>query len=53
MLEHLQHPKAAAAIVSAIETVLRSGPHNPDLGGKASTEEVGKAIASSIWGAGA
>jgi tartrate dehydrogenase/decarboxylase/D-malate dehydrogenase len=53
MLEHLQHPKATVAIVSAFETVLRSGPHNPDLGGKASTEEVGKAIASSIWGAGA
>ena len=48
MLEHLEHPEAAAAIVNAIEKILRSGPHNPDLGGKASTEEVGKAIASSI-----
>jgi tartrate dehydrogenase/decarboxylase/D-malate dehydrogenase len=48
MLEHLQHSEAAAAIVTAIETVLRNGPHNPDLGGKASTDEVGKAIASAI-----
>ena len=48
MLEHLQHPEAAAAIVTAIEKILRNGPHNPDLGGKASTDEVGKAIASAI-----
>ena len=48
MLEHLNHPEAAKAVVGAIETVLRDGPHNPDLGGKASTDEVGKAIASAI-----
>lgn len=48
MLEHLGHPEAGAAVVSAIETVLREGPHNPDLGGKASTEEVGSAIAAAI-----
>lgn len=48
MLDHLGHPEAGAAVVKAIETVLREGPHNPDLGGKASTEEVGSAIAAAI-----
>lgn len=48
MLEHLGHADAAIAVVEAIEQVLRAGPHTPDLGGKASTEEVGKAIAVAI-----
>jgi tartrate dehydrogenase/decarboxylase/D-malate dehydrogenase len=48
MLEHLGHADAGAAVVKAIETVLREGPHNPDLGGKASTEDVGSAIAAAI-----
>jgi tartrate dehydrogenase/decarboxylase/D-malate dehydrogenase len=48
MLDHLGHPEAGAAVVKAIETVLREGPHNPDLGGKASTGEVGSAIAAAI-----
>jgi tartrate dehydrogenase/decarboxylase / D-malate dehydrogenase len=48
MLDHLGHGEAAAAVVKAIETVLREGPHNPDLGGKASTGEVGSAIASAV-----
>ena len=48
MLEHLGHPEAGAAIVKAIETVLdpKSGaPRTPDLGGKATTSDLGKAIA--------
>ena len=48
MLEHLGHPDAAAAIVKAIETVLMEGPRTRDIGGTASTEEVGKAIAAAI-----
>lgn len=48
MLEHLGHPEAAKAVVDAIETVLRNGPHSVDLGGKASTEEIGKAIAAAV-----
>jgi tartrate dehydrogenase/decarboxylase/D-malate dehydrogenase len=48
MLDHLGHPEAGAGVVKAIETVLREGPHNPDLGGKASTEDVGSAIAAAI-----
>jgi tartrate dehydrogenase/decarboxylase/D-malate dehydrogenase len=48
MLEHLGHPEAAAAVMGAIETVLANGPHTPDLGGKASTQELGKALAEAI-----
>jgi tartrate dehydrogenase/decarboxylase/D-malate dehydrogenase len=36
------------AIVQAIETVLRDGPRTPDLGGKADTTEMGRAIAALI-----
>ncbi len=36
------------AIVQAIETVLREGPRTPDLGGHASTTELGEAIAALI-----
>jgi tartrate dehydrogenase/decarboxylase / D-malate dehydrogenase len=46
MLEHLGYPEAAAAVVRAIETVLAEGPRTPDMGGKAKTVDVGKAIAS-------
>ena len=48
MLEHLGYEKASDAIVSAIEKVLLDGPRTPDAGGAASTEDVGKAIASTI-----
>ena len=49
MLEHLGHGKAAAAIVKAIETVIREKEAlTADMGGKASTEELGKAIADLI-----
>ncbi len=48
MLEHLGHPEAAADILRAIEQVIRSGPHTPDMKGKASTSEVGSAVAEVI-----
>jgi tartrate dehydrogenase/decarboxylase/D-malate dehydrogenase len=48
MLEHLGRKDAADAIVKAIEVVLKEGPRTPDMSGKATTEEVGKAIASAI-----
>jgi tartrate dehydrogenase/decarboxylase / D-malate dehydrogenase len=48
MLDHLGHAEAARAIVQAIERVLSEGPRTRDVGGTASTEEVGKAIASAI-----
>jgi len=48
MLEHLGHPEASAAILTAIEKVLAFGPRTPDMGGAAQTEDVGKAIAEAI-----
>ncbi len=48
MLEHLGHPAAAASILRAIEQVIKSGPRTRDLGGTASTEEVGRAIAAAL-----
>jgi len=38
------------AILRAIETVLANGPRTPDLGGNASTTEIGKAIAALVAG---
>ncbi len=48
MLEHLGHPAAAAAVMAAVEAVLAEGPRTPDMGGTASTEEMGEAIASAL-----
>ena len=52
MLEHFGHAQAGAAIVRAIETVLEAGPSNapftPDMGGTASTSDLGKAIAEAL-----
>ena len=49
MLEHLGHKDAADGIVAAIETVLtEEALRTPDLGGKASTETCGKAIADAL-----
>jgi tartrate dehydrogenase/decarboxylase/D-malate dehydrogenase len=48
MLDFLGHHEPHDAIVKAIERVLVEGPRTGDLGGKASTTEVGKTIASMI-----
>ena len=48
MLEHLGHKAAGDAIVKAIETVLVEGPRTRDMGGSASTQEVGRAIAAAL-----
>jgi tartrate dehydrogenase/decarboxylase/D-malate dehydrogenase len=48
MLDHLGHADAARVIVSAIERVLNEGPRTPDLGGTASTQEVGRAVADAV-----
>jgi tartrate dehydrogenase/decarboxylase/D-malate dehydrogenase len=48
MLEHLGHADAADAIMKAIEKILLSGPRTRDLGGNATTEEVGRAIAGAV-----
>jgi tartrate dehydrogenase/decarboxylase / D-malate dehydrogenase len=48
LLEHLGHGEAAAAVLRAIETVLTEGPRTRDIGGRASTQEVGKALADAV-----
>jgi len=49
MLDHFGEPVAAAAIERAIEEVLTKPEYlTPDLGGKASTQVVGKAIADTL-----
>jgi tartrate dehydrogenase/decarboxylase/D-malate dehydrogenase len=51
MLEHLGEPAAGAAIIKAVEHVLESGsdaPRTPDIGGNASTSDLGKAIAAAL-----
>jgi tartrate dehydrogenase/decarboxylase/D-malate dehydrogenase len=49
MLEHLGQPEAAA-VLRGIETVLgdADAPKTQDLGGRANTEELGRAIAGAI-----
>jgi tartrate dehydrogenase/decarboxylase/D-malate dehydrogenase len=48
MLDFLGERAAHEAILSAIEQVLVEGPHTPDLGGTASTTELGQAIAARV-----
>ena len=49
MLEHLGHKEAADDIVTAIETVIRdSNVKTPDMGGKASTQELGQAVVDTL-----
>ena len=49
MLDHLGHADAAAAVMKAIETVLREKiAMTPDMGGKANTQELGQAIADAL-----
>ncbi|MGS2744205.1 tartrate dehydrogenase [Halomonas sp. LS-001] len=53
MLEHLGHQAAADAIVKAIEGVLEEGDPaivTPDIGGKGTTQTLGKAITDRING---
>jgi len=48
MLDHLGCPEAAASVMAAIEHVLATGPRTPDMGGTASTTELGQAIADAV-----
>ena len=51
MLEHLGHPEAAADVVAAIERVLEGdGPKTPDLGGRARTADLGRAVEEALAG---
>ncbi len=49
MLEHLGHADAAAAVVHAIEAVLRDrAALTPDMGGRAGTADLGAAVAQAL-----
>jgi tartrate dehydrogenase/decarboxylase/D-malate dehydrogenase len=48
MLDHLGCPEAATSVMRAIEHVLEHGPRTPDMGGKASTTDMGMAIADAV-----
>lgn len=49
MLDHLGHPEAAAAVERAVETALEDPSlRTPDMGGRATTTEMGAAIAEAV-----
>ena len=48
MLQHLGYPAAHDAILAAIEQVTEKGPRTPDMGGTASTTQVGEAVAQAL-----
>jgi tartrate dehydrogenase/decarboxylase/D-malate dehydrogenase len=48
MLDHLGAPEAGRAVMAGVERVLAGGVRTRDMGGKASMEELGKAIAAEI-----
>ena len=51
MLEHLGEAAAAGALMAAVEQVCAAGILSPDLGGKATTKEVTRAVVEAIRGA--
>ncbi|MEF8887297.1 MAG: isocitrate/isopropylmalate family dehydrogenase [Haloarculaceae archaeon] len=44
LLDHLEHPEEATRVREAVEATLAEGPHTPDLGGDAGTEDVTAAV---------
>jgi tartrate dehydrogenase/decarboxylase/D-malate dehydrogenase len=48
MLEHLGEPAAGRAVMDALGTVCRDGPRTRDVGGRATTREVGEAVAGRV-----
>jgi len=48
MLAHLGYPAAHDAILAAIERVTEHGPRTPDMGGSATTVQVGEAIEQAL-----
>ena len=50
MLDHLGEHEAGARLMRALEAVCRAGPRTRDIGGTASTSEVGDAIAAEAAG---
>jgi len=50
MLEHLGEERAATALMTAVEQVCAAGVLTPDLGGKATTKEVTRAVCEAVRG---
>jgi tartrate dehydrogenase/decarboxylase / D-malate dehydrogenase len=50
MLDHLGYAAAHDAIVKAIEHVTAHGPRTPDMGGTATTSDIGKAVVEALAG---
>ena len=48
MLDHLGETDAARRLMGAVETVCKDGPRTRDIGGSASTSEVGDAVAAHV-----
>ncbi len=48
LLDHLDLPKGGAAIRRAVATVLKNGPHTPDLHGQATTIQVADAVLAAL-----
>ncbi|MDX6398453.1 MAG: tartrate dehydrogenase/decarboxylase / D-malate dehydrogenase [Gaiellaceae bacterium] len=48
MLEHLGETEPAARLLRAVEAVCKDGPRTRDIGGTASTSEVGDAVAANV-----
>jgi 3-isopropylmalate dehydrogenase len=44
LLDHLEYPEEATRVREAVEATLAEGPHTPDLGGDAGTEDVTAAV---------
>ena len=50
LLDHLGESDAAARLLRAVEAVCKDGPRTRDIGGSASTSEVGEAVAREVAG---
>ena len=48
MLEHVGHVDAGERLLRALEDVVREGPRTSDVGGQATTREVGDAVAARV-----
>jgi tartrate dehydrogenase/decarboxylase/D-malate dehydrogenase len=48
MLEHIGESQGAATVMRALESVCREGPRTRDVGGRASTRDVGDAIVEAV-----
>jgi tartrate dehydrogenase/decarboxylase / D-malate dehydrogenase len=48
MLEHLGEPEAASLVMDGLRSVAKKGPRTRDLGGSATTAQVGDAIRAAI-----